>query len=86
MVLSQLPLARISQNSSGESDSQIAQRLMREVLGVFTETSTSSTVTLDERIESVVEEKLSAFAVNQNDLFNRLQERLQCLKMTKKPY
>jgi hypothetical protein len=61
----------------GESDSQIAQRLMREALGVFTRSSTKSTTTLDERIESVVEEKLSAFAVHQNDLLNRLQERLQ---------
>jgi hypothetical protein len=61
----------------GESDSQIAQRLMRETLGVSTNLSTKSTVTLDERIESVVEEKLSAFAANQNDFLSRLQERLQ---------
>jgi AcrR family transcriptional regulator len=62
---------------SGESDSQIAQRLMREALGVSTRSSTKSTTTLDERIESIVEEKLSAFAANQNDLLSRLQERLQ---------
>ena len=62
---------------SGESDSQIAQRLMREALGGSTNLSTKSTVTLDERIESIVEEKLSAFAANQNDLISRLQERLQ---------
>ena len=61
----------------GESDSQIAQRLIREALGVSTKMSTKSTTTLDERIESIVEEKLSAFAVNQNDLLSRLQERLQ---------
>jgi hypothetical protein len=61
----------------GESDSQIAQRLMREALGVSTKSSTKSTTTLDERIESIVEEKLSAFAANQNDLLSRLQERLQ---------
>src|SRR5918997_5506155 len=61
----------------GESDSQIAQRLMREDLGVSTNSSTKYTTTLDERIESIVEEKLSAFAANQNDLLNRLQERLQ---------
>jgi hypothetical protein len=36
-----------------------------------------STLTLDERIESVVEKKLSAFAAYQNDLLSRLQERLQ---------
>jgi hypothetical protein len=35
--------------------------------------STKSTTTLDERIESIVEEKLSAFAANQNKLLNRLQ-------------
>jgi hypothetical protein len=62
---------------SGESDSQIAQRLMREALGLSTRSSTKSTTTLDERIESIVEEKLSAFAANQNDLLSRLQERLQ---------
>ena len=62
---------------SGESDSQIAQRLMREALGVSTPSSTKSTTTLDERIESIVEEKLSAFAAYQNDLLSRLQERLQ---------
>jgi hypothetical protein len=50
---------------------------MREALGVFTRSSTKSTTTLDERIESIVEEKLSAFAANQNDLLSRLQERLQ---------
>jgi hypothetical protein len=61
----------------GESDSQIAQRLMREALGVSTRSSTKSTTTLDDRIESIVEEKLSAFAANQNDLLSRLQERLQ---------
>jgi hypothetical protein len=61
----------------GESDSQTAQRLMRVVLGLSTETYLLSTITLDECIESVVEEKLLAFAVNQNDLLNRLQERLQ---------
>jgi ABC-type lipoprotein release transport system permease subunit len=61
----------------GESDSQIAQRLMREALGVSTKMSTKSTTTLDELIESIVEEKLSALAANQNDLLSRLQERLQ---------
>jgi len=60
-----------------ESDSQIAQRLMREALGGSTNLSTKSTVTLDERIERIVEEKLSAFAAYQNDLLSRLQERLQ---------
>ena len=41
-----------------------------------TKMSTKSTTTLDECIESILEEKLSAFVANQNDLLNRLQERL----------
>jgi methyl-accepting chemotaxis protein len=64
----------------GESDNQTAQRLMREVLGVSTVVSTQSTLTLDERIESVVEDRLSSFAANQNELLSRLQERLQQLE------
>ena len=64
----------------GESDNQCAQRLMRETLGLSTDLSTKSTVTFDERVESIVEDKLSAFAANQNNLFDRLQERLQHLE------
>jgi len=64
----------------GESDNQTAQRLMREVLELSTEVSTPSTLTLDERIESIVEDRLSSFAANQNDLLSRLQERLQELE------
>jgi hypothetical protein len=60
----------------GESDNQTAQRLMRESLGM----STKSTVSLDERIESVVEDRFSSFVVNQNELLSRLQERLQQLE------
>jgi hypothetical protein len=64
----------------GESDNQTAQRLIRETLGLSTqstELSTVPTATLDERIESIVEERLSSFAGNQNELLSRLQERLQ---------
>ena len=64
----------------GESDNQTAQRLMREALGLSTEVSTKSTLTFDERVESIVEDKLSNFAANQNELFSRLQERLQHLE------
>lgn len=64
----------------GESDNQTAQRLMREVLGVSTQVSTQSTLTLDERIESVVEDRLSSFAAHQNELLSCLQERLQQLE------
>ena len=64
----------------GESDNQTAQRLIRETLGlstVSTVTPPLSTDSLDERIESILEERLSSFASNQNDLLSRLQERLQ---------
>lgn len=54
----------------GESDNQIAQRLMRETLG----SSTVSTGSLDERIESILEKRLSSLVSNQNDLLSRLQE------------
>jgi polyhydroxyalkanoate synthesis regulator phasin len=64
----------------GESDNQTAQRLMREILGLSTEVSTQTTLTLDERIESIVEDRLSSFAANQNNLLSRLQERLQELE------
>jgi hypothetical protein len=64
----------------GESDNQTAQRLMREVLGLSTDLSTKTTLTFDERVESIVEDKLSTFTANQNDLFSRLQERLQQLE------
>jgi polyhydroxyalkanoate synthesis regulator phasin len=73
-------LALRQKASPGESDNQTAQRLMREVLGLSTEVSTESTLTLDERIESIVEDRLSSFAANQNDLLSRLQERLQELE------
>jgi chromosome segregation ATPase len=64
----------------GESDNQTAQRLMRETLGVSTVstiTPSLSTVSLNERIESILDERLSSFANNQNDLLSRLQERIQ---------
>ena len=64
----------------GESDNQTAQRLMRETLGsstVSTITPSLSTDSLDERIESILEERLSSLVSNQNDLLSRLQERLQ---------
>jgi len=35
--------------------------------------STTSTSSIDKRMVDIVEEKLSAFAANQNDLPNRLQ-------------
>jgi polyhydroxyalkanoate synthesis regulator phasin len=64
----------------GESDNQTAQRLMRESLGMSTDLSTTSTTNLDERIKSVIEDRLSSFAAHQNELLSRLQERLQQLE------
>jgi chromosome segregation ATPase len=62
----------------GESDNQTAQRLIRETLGVSTTLSTAtfslSTGSLDERIESILEERLLSLVSNQNDLLSRLQE------------
>ncbi len=64
----------------GESDNQTAQRLMREALGLSTRSTVMpslSTDSLDERIESILDERLSSFASNQNNLLSCLQERLQ---------
>ncbi len=64
----------------GESDNQTAQRLMREALGVSTLSTVMpslSTDSWDERIESILDERLSSFASNQNNLLSCLQERLQ---------
>lgn len=64
----------------GESDNQTAQRLMRESLGVSTpstELIPVSTGNLDERVESIVEERFSSLVGSQNDLLSRLQARLQ---------
>jgi len=64
----------------GESDNQTAQRLMREALGLSTPSTVMpslSTDSLDERIESILDERLSSFASNQNNLLSCLQERLQ---------
>jgi regulator of replication initiation timing len=61
----------------GESDNQTAQRLIRESLGLSTMSTASpslSTNTLDERIESILEERFSSLVNNQNDLLSRLQE------------
>ena len=64
----------------GESDNQAAQRLMREVLGVSTALSTVSTVSLDERIESIVEDRFSSLVASQNEVLSGLQERLDQLE------
>jgi len=64
----------------GESDNQTAQHLMRETLGLSTVSTIGfslSTDSRDERIESLLEERLSSFASNQNNLLSYLQERLQ---------
>jgi hypothetical protein len=54
-IVSRDSLTRLGKKGlSGESDSQIAQRLMREALGVSTRSSTTSTTTLDERISNAL--------------------------------
>lgn len=63
-----------------ESDNQTAQRLIREALGVSYASTKASTGSLDDRIESIVEDKLSSFTINVNDLLSRLQERLQLVE------
>lgn len=64
----------------GETPHQTAQRLTREALDMSVpsiEAAPAVTVDLDERIESIVEERFASFVGNQNDLLNRLQARLQ---------
>ena len=53
---------------------------MREFLGLSTESTEVSVPSLDERIEAVINDKLSIFSANCNELFTRLQERIQRLE------
>lgn len=79
-----------AQVRDGDSINLVAQRILTVALGVDTVSmsSTVSTVSLDERIESIVEERLSAFSTNcnewfdrlRNDLFDHLQESTQGLQ------
>jgi len=64
----------------GESDNQTAQRLMREVISVYTLSTKTSTISWDDQIESIVEDKLSSFTGGVNDLLSCLQERLQIVE------
>lgn len=68
-----------AQVRKGDSINLVAQRILTGALGVDT-VDEASTVPLDERIESIVEEKLSAFSNNCNDLFSRIQESIQSLQ------
>lgn len=68
-----------AQVNEGDSINLVAQRILIGALGVDTVDGVS-TVPLDERIESIVEERLSAFSTNCNDLFDRLQESIQSLQ------
>lgn len=68
------------QVKEGDSINLVAQRILIGALGVDRSVDSVSTPDLDERIESVVEDKLSSFAVNMNDLLSRLQERIQALE------
>lgn len=68
-----------AQVREGDSINLVAQRILIGALGVDS-VDDVSTVPLDERIESIVEERLSAFSTNCNELFNRLQESIQSLQ------
>lgn len=76
-----------AQVREGDSINLVAQRILIGALGVDT-VDEISTPDLDERIKSVVEERLSAFSTNcnewvdrlRNDLFNHLQEGMQSLQ------
>jgi hypothetical protein len=68
-----------AQVREGDSINLVAQRILIGALGVDT-VDDVSTVPLDERIEGIVEERLSAFSTNCNDLFDRLQESIQSLQ------
>jgi hypothetical protein len=68
-----------AQVREGDSINLVAQRILIGALGVNS-VDTVSTVPLDERIESIVEERLSTFSTNCNELFNRLQGSIQSLQ------
>jgi hypothetical protein len=68
-----------AQVREGDSINLVAQRILIGALGVDT-VDEVSTVPLDERIEGIVEERLSAFSTNCNDLFDRLQGSIQSLQ------
>jgi hypothetical protein len=68
-----------AQVREGDSINLVAQQILIGALGVDT-VDDVSTPDLDERIEGIVEERISAFSTNCNNLFDRLQESIQSLQ------
>lgn len=64
----------------GESIHLAAKRILREALGVNKTVNDAYTSTTDERIASVVEEKLYAFSAKFNEQANYIQGRIQSLQ------
>ena len=70
----EIELLRQHADSEDESTNAIAQRLLRELLGVSTITSTNVDV-LESRVQAIVDARMSAVASDIVD--KRIQERLQ---------
>lgn len=70
----EIELLRQHANSSDESTNAIAQRLLRELLGLSTITSTNVDI-LELRVQAIVDARMSAVASDIVD--KRIQERLQ---------
>jgi hypothetical protein len=70
----EIELLRQHANSSDESTNAIAQRLLRELLGVFTLASTTVD-NLESRVQAIVDARMEAIASDIVD--KRIQERLQ---------
>jgi regulator of protease activity HflC (stomatin/prohibitin superfamily) len=70
----EIELLRQQASSPDESTNAIAQRLLRDVLGVSTSTSTNVD-NLESRVQAIVDARMSAIASQFVD--KRIQERLQ---------
>lgn len=68
-----------AQVREGDSINLVAQRILTGALGVDHSVNELYTPNLNERIEAV-EDNLSSFTGNVNDLFSRLQERIEALE------
>ncbi len=70
----EIELLRQQAGSSDESTNAIAQRLLRDILGLSTETFTSVD-SLSERVQAIVDARIEEIALPSVD--KRIQERLQ---------
>ena len=73
----EIELLRQHADSEDESTNAIAQRLLRELLGVSTITSTNVDV-LESRVQAIVDARMSAIAsdIVEKSIQNRLQEEM----------